>query len=70
MLARQAAGLNRYPAGQAGAPRQPAWALVGVWLERRRQRRALLELSDHLLKDIGISRVDAWQEARKPFWRP
>lgn len=68
MTARQAAGLNR----RAGTrvPGLPAWALVEVWLERRRQRRALLELSDHLLKDIGLNRVDAWQEARKPFWRP
>lgn len=39
------------------------------WVERHRQRRALLEMSDHLLKDIGISRADAWQEAHKPFWR-
>ncbi|MBS1222696.1 MAG: hypothetical protein H6R23_2316, partial [Proteobacteria bacterium] len=23
-----------------------------------------------MLKDIGISRVDALREGRKPFWRP
>ena len=39
------------------------------WMERRRQRRALLELSDHLLKDIGIGRGDAYREGSKPFWR-
>ena len=38
------------------------------WREVRRQRRALLTLSDELLKDIGISRADAMQEAGRPFW--
>ncbi|MFO1067552.1 MAG: DUF1127 domain-containing protein [Geminicoccaceae bacterium] len=40
------------------------------WIERYRQRRTLLELNDHLLKDIGVSRVDAEREGYKPFWRP
>jgi uncharacterized protein YjiS (DUF1127 family) len=35
-----------------------------------RQRRALLSLDAAMLKDLGISRVDALQEGRKPFWRP
>jgi uncharacterized protein YjiS (DUF1127 family) len=35
-----------------------------------RQRRALLALDEAMLKDLGISRVDALQEGRKPFWRP
>jgi uncharacterized protein YjiS (DUF1127 family) len=39
------------------------------WAERRRQRRALLALNDHALKDIGLSCADAWQEGGKPFWR-
>ncbi len=39
------------------------------WQERAKQRRALRELNDHLLKDIGLSRADAEHEARKPFWR-
>ena len=39
------------------------------WLERRRQRRALLELNDNLLKDIGLTRSDAYREGNKPFWR-
>lgn len=43
--------------------------LLEAWVERRRQRRALLELSDALLKDIGVSRADALREASKPFWR-
>jgi uncharacterized protein YjiS (DUF1127 family) len=36
---------------------------------RRRQRHALLELDDHLLVDIGLSREQAQQEARKSFWK-
>lgn len=44
-------------------------AVVEAWLSRRQQRRALLELSEHMLKDIGISRSEAFREGRKPFWR-
>ena len=40
-----------------------------VWIERHRQRHALRELSDHMLKDIGIGRCEAEREGRKPFWR-
>ena len=39
------------------------------WAERRRQRRALMMLSDGLLKDIGLGRGEAAREAMKPFWR-
>lgn len=38
------------------------------WRELSRQRRELGALSDHLLKDIGLSRVDAEREAGRPFW--
>lgn len=44
-------------------------ALLERWSERRRQRLALLSLSDSLLKDIGLGRGDAEREALKPFWR-
>lgn len=39
------------------------------WYERRRQRRALLRLDTRMLKDIGISRCDAEQEASKWFFQ-
>lgn len=39
------------------------------WRERARQRRQLLEMSDHMLRDIGITRADARAEAERPFWR-
>lgn len=37
--------------------------------ERWRQRRALLSLDDHLLKDIGVSRADVEREVAKMPWR-
>jgi uncharacterized protein YjiS (DUF1127 family) len=39
------------------------------WFERVRQRRHLGELSEHMLKDIGLSRADVEVEVAKPFWR-
>ena len=36
--------------------------------QKRRSRRMLLEMSDAQLKDIGISRADAYREASRPFW--
>ena len=53
-----------------------AGALVGefvmrllVWLERARERRQLLSLSDRALQDFGKSRTDTESEGCKPFWR-
>jgi uncharacterized protein YjiS (DUF1127 family) len=43
--------------------------LVSRLIDRQRQRRALLDLDDHLLNDIGVSRRAAIEEARKPFWK-
>lgn len=39
------------------------------WCERRMQRRALGELDDRLLADIGVTRTQAEAERNKPFWR-
>jgi uncharacterized protein YjiS (DUF1127 family) len=45
---------------------------LAVWIdrliERRRSRLALLEINDSQLKDIGISRCDAYREGLRPFW--
>ena len=57
----------------------PAWPFLH-WLgrllatcirlhERQRQRQALLELDDRLLDDIGLSREQAAEAGRKPFWK-
>ena len=39
------------------------------WQYQSRERRQLLGLSDHALKDFGASRADAEREGSKPFWR-
>lgn len=39
-----------------------------IWHERSRQRFQLQQLSDHSLKDMGLSRVDVEAESQKPFW--
>ncbi|MBV8534125.1 MAG: DUF1127 domain-containing protein [Alphaproteobacteria bacterium] len=40
-----------------------------VYRQNHRERAQLRALSDRELRDIGISRCDALQEAKKPFWR-
>ncbi len=49
-----------------------AFASVLSWidtqLERRKSRRSLLEMSDDQLKDIGISRAEAYREGNKAMW--
>ena len=44
--------------------------VIGNWTERARQRRSLAGLDDRMLKDCGITRTDALQEASRPFWQP
>lgn len=44
------------------------WAKANLWRVISRQRRQLSELSDHLPKDIGFSRIDVEREANRPFW--
>jgi uncharacterized protein YjiS (DUF1127 family) len=45
-------------------------AVVSSWLDRSRSRRALAAFDDHQLRDIGLSRGEAWRESSKCFWRP
>jgi len=53
--------------------RLPFGRFVIAWLhaaaERRRQRRALAMLDEHLLRDIGVTREQARAEARRAPWR-
>ena len=44
------------------------WARLAA--KRWRERRLLRQLDDRMLHDIGVSRGDALEEARKPFWVP
>ncbi|MGR2739612.1 DUF1127 domain-containing protein [Billgrantia sp. Q4P2] len=53
----------------------PLASLLWHWIRRvkhqvqlRRERTQLQELSDHQLRDIGLTRQQANREARRPFW--
>lgn len=56
---------------QAGfaAPPAPDW---GAWLRRvwraHVTRNELALLDAHLLRDIGVNRLEARREAERPFW--
>ena len=39
------------------------------WRHRSRSRAELAALDDRMLRDIGVTRAEAWCEAAKPFWR-
>jgi uncharacterized protein YjiS (DUF1127 family) len=41
---------------------------IRLMARRWRERRTLEGLDDRMLRDIGINRLDAMAEARKPFW--
>jgi uncharacterized protein YjiS (DUF1127 family) len=40
-----------------------------AWQARARERRMLADMDDRQLRDLGIRRADALEEADKPFWR-
>jgi uncharacterized protein YjiS (DUF1127 family) len=75
MLTNTNGGLFRSAARSLPSLPSPAQALarlvdlLATWERRARERRTLAEMSNHMLKDLGISRVDAQLEADKPFWR-
>jgi uncharacterized protein YjiS (DUF1127 family) len=62
-------GLTRQDWSWARRIRRAADLLL-TWQQRARDRRQLQSLSDHMLRDIGLTRADAWAESDKPFWRP
>lgn len=70
--------LRNTPAAAATAPIRPIeagqfrpiLAIANAWLERRRSRRALAQLDERLLRDIGLSSSEAFAESAMPFWKP
>jgi uncharacterized protein YjiS (DUF1127 family) len=46
-----------------------AVAVLREWRRRSRDRAALASFDDRMLRDIGVTRVDALFEINKPFWR-
>ena len=55
---------NRIAAVVSAAVKQ-----IRTWHERARSRRALLNLDDYMLRDLGISRAMAEFKGSQPFWR-
>ena len=43
--------------------------IVSKMFQRRRELPDLLELDDRMLDDVGLTREQAEQLARKPFWK-
>ena len=48
--------------------RPSLWQRIAAWNRVARERRRLLEMDDHILKDIGLTREEAYREAMRPFW--
>jgi len=50
----------------------PQWsdfqALFIEWRQRARLRREIMTLSERDLSDMGLTRLDAFNETCKPFW--
>jgi uncharacterized protein YjiS (DUF1127 family) len=46
-----------------------ALATPRLWTRRRHDRRALSQLDNHMLRDIGFDRAQADEMAARPFWR-
>ena len=45
------------------------FGIIALWRDRARGRRHLARMDYYLLRDIGLSRLDAKREINKPFWR-
>jgi uncharacterized protein YjiS (DUF1127 family) len=61
--------LIRQGVARAPMPLLKALAQAIVRYRRQRQRTSLAQLDDRMLRDMGISRLEAERESRKPFWR-
>jgi uncharacterized protein YjiS (DUF1127 family) len=62
-------GLIRQGVAHAPMPLLKVLAQAIVRFRRQRQRTSLAQLDDRMLRDMGISRLEAERESRKPFWR-
>ncbi len=46
------------------------WRTMLLWQQRAEERQRLADLSDHILRDVGLTRAEAESESDKPFWKP
>jgi uncharacterized protein YjiS (DUF1127 family) len=70
-IIRLAQPADRVPQFDWGIILAIGWRAVRRNLARQSQREALRALADdsHLLRDLGLTREEALEEADKPFWR-
>jgi uncharacterized protein YjiS (DUF1127 family) len=58
---------------RAAMPATGSWRrllhTLRLWQQRARGRQQLRLFDDHMLRDIGVTRLQAEAEATKPFWR-
>lgn len=59
----------RSPRAPSGRPLSRILGTLHLWQTRARQRAALGVLDDRLLEDVGLTRAQALDESRKPFWQ-
>ena len=60
--------------GVTATDKRPGWffrmvSLPVVWMQRKRDRWILAELSDAQLRDVGLNAYDVRWECTKGFWR-
>jgi uncharacterized protein YjiS (DUF1127 family) len=54
--------------GRAEGPVRRFAVFISAWLKRRAELRALQNLDDQMLKDIGLSRSDIEREVRRKWY--
>lgn len=75
MAVAEAPSADPAPRSSSGFFRAARERLIGfvdtiqLWISRSRDRQFLDGCSDHMLKDMGLSRCDADREVSKGFWR-
>ena len=66
-------GTVAWQAGRAARPSGHIWHrlmdTIRLWRQRAQGRQQLRAFDDYLLRDIGVTRLQAEAEASKPFWR-
>jgi len=65
---------GQYLARHAYVPPRRRWfqglaVVLKEWRRRARSRDELAALCDRCLRDIGVTRYEAYREINKPFWR-
>ena len=66
-------GMSVMSLSRAAPYRVSGWteleSLFGEWWHRARSRYELESLSERDLADMGMTRIDAFNEIQKPFWQ-